>query len=427
MKTALILFSGIVTDRIGGASAMLYGNIIYSIGAILIASATTIRSYKFMIVGTIVQALGDIATQVAQYKVFSSWFAPSHGFASTLGFELGIGKIGSFVGKATANIIAKRTGDFKWVYWTAVFMNLFTNLITLVFFLFTRFVTRKYGDCIDPATKEPLTEKGKKFEFRKVLRLPWTFWLIVLFSLFQTSTAVVFSQNATELAEQRFNISAIKAGWYSATSQYLGFFLVPCIGVFVDLLGHRLTLMLVCGTGMLLAMTLAAFGPSVSGTAASFGIYAVASAFGPTVIIDAIRTSMWFQEVFGSGYAVKVAVNNSMNIIIRIVTGVIQDRDKNSYDNVVKVYVVLAAGSVVVAAAVFVGGVWNVSLGQLQWTKKQRLARGHVINEKKEEFNEGRRGKRNRVISASAFVALLFLIAGGWAAYFYGVATGRNN
>lgn len=40
-----------------------------------------------------VLALGDIATQVAQYKMFSSWFPPSNGFASTLGFELAIGKV----------------------------------------------------------------------------------------------------------------------------------------------------------------------------------------------------------------------------------------------------------------------------------------------------------------------------------------------
>lgn len=47
-------------------------------------------------------------------------------------------------------------------------------------------------------------------------------------------------------------------------------------------------------------MCLAAWGPSVGGTAASFGVYAFALSLGPTVIIDSIRTSMWHQEVFGS-------------------------------------------------------------------------------------------------------------------------------
>jgi len=79
-----------MTDEI--AEAILYGNVIYTIGSILVAAATTVRSYKFMIFGRVILALGDIATKIAQYKIFSSWFPPSHGFAATLGLELGIGK-----------------------------------------------------------------------------------------------------------------------------------------------------------------------------------------------------------------------------------------------------------------------------------------------------------------------------------------------
>ena len=427
MKTALILVSGIVTDRIGGASAMLWGNAILSVGAIFIAAATTIRSYKFMVFGVIVQAFGDIATQFAQYKVFSSWFAPSDGFASTLGLELGIGKIGSFVGKATANLIAKNTGDFSWVYWTAVFMNLFTNVITLVFWFFTKWCNKTYSGMADPATGEKLTENNKKFEFGKMLRLPWTFWIVVCFSLFQTSTAGIYNQNVTEFAEQRFDIDAVKAGWYSAMSQYLGFFLVPLIGIFIDFLGNRITLMVVCGMGMLLSMCLAAWGPTISGTAASFGIYAVATSFGPTVIIDSIRTTMWYQEVFGSGYAVKIAVNNSMTIFVRIITGIIQDRDNNSYDNVVKGYVFLAAGSVVVGCALLVASYWTMDLRLLQWTKKQRMAKGGIINDRRVHFENGEVGARNRKISMVLFIALIFLILGAWVAYFWGVATGNNS
>jgi len=406
---------------------MLWGNAIYSVGAVLIAAATTIRNYKFMIFGVVIQAFGDIATQIAQYKVFSSWFAPSDGFASTLGFELGIGKIGAFVGKATANVIAKKTGDFSWVYWTAVFMNLFTNVATFIFWLFTRWCQKKFTGCTDPATGEKLTESNKKFEFEKMLRLPWLFWCIAAFSLFQTSTALVFNQNATELAEQRFDIDAVTAGWYSSMAQYLGFFLVPLIGVFIDFCGQRITLMLICGLGMLVSMCLAAWGPTIGGTAVSFGIYAFASSFGPTVIIDGIRTSMWYQEVFGSAYSVKIAINNSMAMIIRIVTGVIQDRDNNSYDGVVVVYAVLAAGSVIVAIVMFLYSFWNVDLGRLQWTKKQRLRKGEVINERKEQFEGRKAGKRNRKISLMLFIILLILILGAWVAYFWGIATGNNN
>lgn len=427
MTTALILLTGVVTDRIGGAGAMVWGNIIYSLGSIIIAAATTIRSYRLMVGGMIIQSLGDIATQVAQYRIFSSWFAPSNGFASTLGFELGIGKIGSFVGQATANPIANGTGDFSWVYWTAVFMNLFTNLATIVFWYFRRFCDRQYSNLSDPATGEKLRENTKKFEFNKILQLPWPFWGVIMFSAFETSTAIVFSQNATELAEQRFNVSSVKAGWYTATSNYIGFFLVPCLGVFIDLLGNRITILFVCGTGVFTAMCLAAFGPDIAGTAAAFGVYAFAYSLGPTSIVDGIRTAIWYQDTFGAGYAVKIAVNNSMNIIVRIVTGVIQDRDDNSYDHVVIVYVILAAGSVLVSGVLLTWSFFTTELKRLQWTKKQRMTNGDKINTQREAHETGPRKEVNRTINLSFFSALIFLILGAWAAYFWGLATGNND
>lgn len=118
-------------------------------------------------------------------------------------------------------------------------MNLFTNATTVVFWFFTRYCDRHYKGRRDTATNEQLTEKNRRLELEKVFQLPWSFWTVLAFSLFQTSTASVFSQNSTELAEQRFNVSAIKAGWYSSLSQYAGFFLVPCLGIFIDILGHR--------------------------------------------------------------------------------------------------------------------------------------------------------------------------------------------
>ncbi|KAM5341205.1 hypothetical protein ACJ41O_015314 [Fusarium nematophilum] len=425
MVTALMLLSGIVTDRIGGAGAMLYGNIIYSVGSILVAGAAQTRSYKFMMAGRVVRALGDIATQVAQYKVFSSWFAPGNGFASTLGFELGIGKIGAFAGKSSANIIAKKTGDFAWVFWVAVFMNIFTNVMTGVFYWFTKVANRKYHGINDPATGERLTEKTKKFEFRKVLELPWTFWSVMAFSLFETSAAIVFLQNATELAEQRFGTDSIAAGWYSSVLQYSGFFVVPLLGVFLDLYGNRISVLVFCGLGMFLAMLLVCFSGAVKGTAASFGVFAFAYCFGPTTIIDSTRTAMWDSTVFGSAYSIKITMNNAMNIIVRVITGKIQDADNNSYDKVTIVYVVLAGASVVVSLFLAVVAWKSVDLGHLQWTRKKRIARGDVLNERKDLFF-GENGAWNRRVSMTCFGTLIFLILGSWCGYFWGVATGNN-
>lgn len=111
-----------------------------------------------------------------------------------------------------------------------------------------------------------------------------------------------------------------------------------------------------------------------------------------------------------------------MNIIVRLITGVIQDRDNNSYDNVVIVYAILAGLSVGVSFVLAGLSWWSVDLGHLQWTRKTRIARGAVLNERKELFY-GMYGQRNKLLSKSCFGALLVLIAGSWCAYFWGLAT----
>ncbi|KAL2072671.1 hypothetical protein VTL71DRAFT_12014 [Oculimacula yallundae] len=462
MKTALVLVSGVVTDRIGGAQAILYGNVIYTIGSVLAAAATTVRSYQFLIFGQVVLAFGNIATQVAQYKIFSSWFPPGHGFASTLALELAIGKIGSFVGKSTSNIIAENLGDFSWVYWIAVAMNVFTNVITLVFYFFTKYCENRFQDMSDPATGEILTEKNKKFELKRIAELPWIFWFVMLFSLVETSGVSVFSANATELAELRFDVDSITAGWYTSVLQYAGFFLVPLIGIFIDLYGNRLTLMVFTGVLLMAAMCLVNWSVTPEGTAAAFGLYAVAYCFGPTLIIDSIRTSIWSQSVFGSAYGLKVTMNNAQNIIIRVMTGVLQDDSPkyNPYKKVTPVYLFLAICSFVVAVAMLAvffvsrekGWSLYVDIARLQWTRKERTNNGERMVERRKEVgfdsveeriargdvglsgeeevvseSVDRERQRMKMISRGACGILALWVMGSWAAYFWGVATGNNS
>ncbi|QGI68539.1 hypothetical protein CEK27_012510 [Fusarium fujikuroi] len=258
------------------------------------------------------------------------------------------------------------------------------------------------------ATGEKLTEKTRKFEYRKVLELPWTFWAVMVFSLFETSAAIVFLQNATELAEQRFGTDSIAAGWYSSVLQYSGFFVVPLLGVFLDFYGSRISVLVFYGIGMFISMLLVCFSGAVKGTAASFGVFAFAYCFGPTTIIDTTRASMWDSTVFGSAYAINITMNNAMNIIVRIITGKIQDADNNSYDKVTIVYVVLAGLSVVVSILLAIGAWKSVDLGHLQWSRKKRIAQGSLLNERKEIFT-----KEN--------------VIGSWCGYFWGVATGNND
>lgn len=241
MKTVLIIFTGAVTDRIGGAATLFYGNIVYSLGSLLIAVAVQVKSFNFMMGASVIMALGDLSTQVAQYQVFTSWFAPGNGFASTLGFEIMVNKCGALAGAGSANPIAVATGKISWVYWIAFMVNLFTNACCAAFYWFSHKSKGKYGDVRDPATNIKLKDRAKKFDLTKLFELPWTFWLILAFSLFTTSTSVIFNANATEFAQHRFNVPATQAGWFTAVMKYGGFAIIPAVSIFSDLFGQRIS------------------------------------------------------------------------------------------------------------------------------------------------------------------------------------------
>ena len=113
-----------------------------------------------------------------------------------------------------------------------------------------------------------------------------------------------------------------------------------------------------------------------------------------------------------------------MNIIVRVITGVIQDRDNNSYDNVTIVYVILAGISVVVSLGLSVVSWVFIDFRQMQWSRKLRIARADVLHERRRRFEEGE--GRSKPVSQACMVATAVFVLGAWCAYFWGVATGNN-
>lgn len=115
-----------------------------------------------------------------------------------------------------------------------------------------------------------------------------------------------------------------------------------------------------------------------------------------------------------------------MSIIIRIITGALQDADDNSYRRVVQVYLSLAAASMVVGSALLIGSFVTENLAPLQWTRQKRLAGAEIIQAMKER-SLVTHARRTRWVSVGCFGALLLLTVGGWLAYIWGAITGHNS
>ncbi|KAL4890312.1 major facilitator superfamily domain-containing protein [Aspergillus ambiguus] len=402
---------------------MVYGKLLYTVGSILIAAAATVRSFNFMIVGRIIAALGHISTEIAGFKMFSSWFPPSQGFASTLGFEGAASALGGFVGKATANVIAESRG-FGWSFWVAVFVNIFGNIATIIFWLLNRYRLRHYQDPEDSATGENLQKA--RFKFQKIFQLPWMFWSVMGISLWISSLATVFSQNATELAEKRFNVDTVTAGWYSAASQYGGLVIMPFLGMFLDVCGNRATVLLISASSLLVSMLLLNFAVSIPGTIVTFVIYALVKAIAPTAVVDSFRTTLWEESIFGSALSLKETMNATVNIIVRMITGAIQDADNDSYVGVVKVYLVMAFCAMAFGMSIFLGALVSPSLAPLQWTRRQRLSKGPghlaLLRENHLVLHIGR--TRWTTIVCCGVLGILTLAS--WAIYIWGAITGNS-
>jgi MFS family permease len=141
--------------------------------------------------------------------------------------------------------------------------------------------------------------------------MPWTLWVVIAYTLFTTGTISVFNTNATELAEQRFKVDSVTAGWYTAILRYGSFAFIPVVAVLTDVFGQRVTFMLITGCGVFTAMTVLNYGDELSGAIAAFAVFASTSTFSALVIIDSIRTVLPDQTTFGTAYALKLLANNS--------------------------------------------------------------------------------------------------------------------
>ena len=115
-----------------------------------------------------------------------------------------------------------------------------------------------------------------------------------------------------------------------------------------------------------------------------------------------------------------------MSCIIRILCGVLQDADNDSYRRVTRVYVFLACAGFTVACILLLVSFKHVDLGRLQWSRKKRLAKGDLINERKVRA-ETVMYQRNKRVSLVCFGLTMLLMVGGWTAYFWGVATENNS
>ncbi|KII90053.1 hypothetical protein PLICRDRAFT_108290 [Plicaturopsis crispa FD-325 SS-3] len=373
VNTFLCIGIGFCIDKWGGAALSIVLAAFHLSGAAVMAGSATnsFNNYPLLIVGKVLAAIGDGSLDNAQHRIFSTYFGPGKGFAFSIGES--IANLAQFTGQSTANIITTNLGSFAWSLWISAIISLFSLICALSVFILDRYLRTRY-DITDQTngTRHTGATKSHVFNFKAVRHLPLTFWMVVLFAVFENAGVQSFVSISTQFSQQRLKKGAIIGGWVSSFYLLLPAGLTPFLGVFIDVTGHRVTLLFVSGLTFLISMLLLKFSHTVPTFIAAYVFYALSQSVTPSPQVEIIRNIIPDPQFFATGFAIKKSVVQASIVIITTAAGKLQDMSPNSsLDPAVTLWLVYAFVSVLVSGLLLLCSSLDVSGG---WLPAARLA-----------------------------------------------------
>ena len=124
------------------------------------------------------------------------------GSALTSAIPLGaiwcVANLAQFTGQSTANVITHNLGSYAWALWISSVIALFSFLCAVTVFFLDRYLRARY-DVTDQTSGLRHTGAVKRgtFDIRAIKHLPTTFWLVVLFAIFENAGVQSFVSIST--------------------------------------------------------------------------------------------------------------------------------------------------------------------------------------------------------------------------------------
>jgi MFS family permease len=171
-KTFLPALGGILVDKFGTGLGSTLATSLIALGNILVAISTNLRSFKLMILGRVMYGLGSGSITIVQGTILSHWFR-GRGLAITLGMEIAVSRLASFLSMATAMPIAEYTGFYGWAFWFAAFLCLCSTIVNVVYIMLLRYLRVEMG------YERQEIARRKAFHPSVVLRFPIVYWWII--------------------------------------------------------------------------------------------------------------------------------------------------------------------------------------------------------------------------------------------------------
>ncbi|TBU31284.1 MFS general substrate transporter [Dichomitus squalens] len=353
VNTFLCIGLGFTIDRFGGASMSVILAAFHFAGAVVMSGAATnnLNSYPLLILGKVIAAIGDGSLDNAQHRIFSTYFAPGRGFAFSIGLIWSIANLAQFTGQSTANVITVNLGSYAWALWISSVISAFSLICAISIFFLDRYLRARYNVTDQTNGRRHVGDHARRgFDFKAIKYLPATFWLVVLFAVFENAGVQSFVSISTQFAQQRLKKGAVIGGWVSSFYLLLPAGLTPFLGIYIDVFGQRITFLFLSGLTFLISMLLLKFSHTVPTFVAAYVFYALSQAVTPAPQVEIIRNIIPDPQYFATGFAIKKSVVQASIVIITTAAGRLQDLSAtDSLDPAVSLWLAYAFISVAVS------------------------------------------------------------------------------
>lgn len=229
----VLIFSGVLIDRIGVRISILIFGIICSIAAFITAISSDLT---VMLISRLLLGIGSEPLIVAVTTALAKWFKGKElGFA--FGINLTIARLGSFTADWSPTWGRSFYNNWSDPLYVAFLIGLFCVIGGVIYFIMEKNAEKRYV----------LGEAGEtdKFVWKDILKFDKSFWYIVILCVTFYSAVFPFRTFAIKFYQEAHGVTRELAGQLNSALIFASMIATPLFGLLADKIGKRATMMMI--------------------------------------------------------------------------------------------------------------------------------------------------------------------------------------
>lgn len=230
----MVLLGGILLDIVGIRKAGALYAAICVIGVFVTASGSSIL---VMLVGRFIYGLGSESLIITMDKILSRWFKGKE-LALAFGLLITIARLGTIAALNTAANIQGWSGSWRMAIWVSAVVMFVSFALFLVYSGIDKAKEKYFSG-------EKKEEEAEKFVIQDIFRFKPSYWLVSLLCMTFYSAIFPFTAFAVVFLKTKFGFSEVLGGRYTSLIMIASMIFTPLLGLFVDKVGKRGTMMII--------------------------------------------------------------------------------------------------------------------------------------------------------------------------------------